>query len=65
MLKFTPGEVMKMGSLEPLVEMFGVEREEVPGGLRCLSEQGLVVKEGHFNWCLTELGCEKMREASA
>ncbi len=60
---FTPDQVIKMGSLAHLVEMFGVSKENVPCGLQHLMEQKLLIRKGEFDFYLTELGRQKMREA--
>ena len=65
MFKFTPKQVIKIGSLAHLVETFGVRKETVPDGLQHLLENDLLVREGEFDLYLTELGCEKMHETSA
>ena len=39
MFKFTPKQVIKIGSLAHLVEMFGVSKETVPDGLQYLLEE--------------------------
>jgi len=63
MFKFTPESVIKIGSLAHLVEMFGVSKEDVPYGLEYLLENDLLVREGRFDFYLTELGCQKMYDA--
>ena len=65
MFKFTPRHVIKIGSLAHLVEMFGVSGESVPDGLEYLLERGLLVRDGAVDLYLTELGCDKMHQASA
>jgi hypothetical protein len=65
MFKFTPTQVIKIGSLAHLVEMFGVSKEAVPDGLQYLLENELLVREGEFDLYLTELGCERMHQTSA
>ena len=65
MFKFTPKQVIKIGSLAHLVEMFGASKEDVPEGLHCLVENGLLVKKGEFDLYLTELGYQKMHETSS
>ena len=65
MFKFTPAQVIKIGSLAHLVEMFGVGKETVPDGLLYLLENDLLVRDGEFDLYLTELGCEKMNAPCA
>ena len=65
MFNFTPRQVIKIGSLAHLVEMFGVSKETIPEGLQYLLDNDLLVREGEFDFYLTELGCEKMHETSA
>ena len=64
MFKFTPQQVIKIGSLAHLVELFCVSEDAVPDGLQYLLENDLLVREGAVDLYLTELGCEKMHEAS-
>ena len=63
--KFTPKQVIKIGSLAHLVEMFGASKEDVPEGLHYLVENDLLVRKGDFDLYLTELGCQKMHETSS
>jgi DNA-binding transcriptional regulator PaaX len=63
MFKFTPQQVIKIGSLAHLVEMFGVSEETVPDGLQSLLENDLLVREGEFDLYLTELGWERMHDS--
>lgn len=65
MCKFKPQQVIKIGSLAHLVEMFGVSKETVPDGLEYLLKNGLLIREEGVGLYLTELGCQKMRDAPA
>jgi hypothetical protein len=65
MFNFTSDQVIKIGSLAHLVEMFGVRKEDVPYGLQYLMEQDLLIRKGEFDFYLTELGCQKMHETSS
>jgi hypothetical protein len=48
MFKFTPTQVIKIGSLAHLVEMFGARKEDVPDGLVYLLEEGFIVRQGDY-----------------
>ncbi|MEI7935380.1 MAG: hypothetical protein WCK27_01715 [Verrucomicrobiota bacterium] len=65
MFKFTPQQVIKIGSLAHLVEMFGASKDDVPEGLQYLVEHGLLVRRGDYDLYLTELGSRKMHETGS
>lgn len=64
MFKFAPGQVIKIGSLAHLVEMFGTSKETVPEGLEYLLQNGLLIREEGVGLYLTELGCQTMQAGS-
>ena len=62
MFKFTPTQVIKIGSFAHLVEMFGVSSKDVPEGLLYLLEEGFIVRQGDCDLYLTELGFQRLQE---
>lgn len=64
LFKFAPGQVIKIGSLAHLVEIFGASKETVPDGLEYLLQNGLLIREEGVGLYLTDLGCQTMHEGT-
>ncbi len=62
--KFTPQQAIQIETLAGIGMSFGVRRQNaVEDGLQYLLDNNLLVRDGEVDLYLTELGCEKMREA--
>ena len=61
--KFTPQQVFQVETLAAFGMSFGVRRNAFEDGLQYLLDNDLLVRDGEVDLHLTELGCEKMREA--
>lgn len=64
LFKFAPGQVIKIGSLAHLVEIFGASKETVPDATEYLLQNGLLVREEGVGLHLTELGFQTMQAGS-
>ena len=63
MFKFTPSKPLNNGMLAGFGRSFGLRHNAVEDGLQYLLDNNLLVRDGEVDLFLTELGCEKMREA--
>ena len=61
--KFTPQQAFQVETLAAFGMSFGVRRNAFEDGLQYLLDNDLLVRDGEVDLHLTELGCEKMREA--
>ena len=61
--KFTPQQAIQIETLYGFGRSFGVRLNAVEAGLQYLLDNKLLVRDGEVDLHLTELGCEKMREA--
>jgi len=61
--KFTPQQAFQVETLAAFGMSFGVRRNAFEDGLQYLLDNNLLVRDGEVDLHLTELGCEKMREA--
>jgi hypothetical protein len=63
--KFTPQQALQVETLYGFGRSFGVRLNAVDDGLQYLLDNKLLVRDGEVDLYLTDLGCEKMREAVA
>jgi hypothetical protein len=63
--KFTPQRALNIGMLAGFGRSFGLRQNAVEDGVQYLLDNHLLVRDGEVDLYLTELGCEKMREAVA
>jgi hypothetical protein len=63
MFKFTPSKPLNNGMLAGFGRSFGLRHNAVEDGIQYLLDNNLLVRDGEVDLFLTELGCEKMREA--
>ena len=61
--KFTPQQAIDIESLVGIGRSFGLRHNAVENGVQYLLDNNLLVRDGEVDLHLTELGCEKMREA--
>jgi hypothetical protein len=65
MFRFTPSQVIKIGSLAHLVELFGVNKKDVPKGIRYLLENDLLVRGNGPDLYLTQQGWKQCEDLAA
>ncbi len=61
--RFTPQQAVQVATLHGFGRAFGGGHCAVDDGIRYLLDNNLLVRDGEVDLYLTELGCEKMREA--